>query len=277
MRDRNKITFIITLFFLCGCVNLTAVNDFAKESSVISANKAMLDDSDAQTEARKYDSSYPDPNSADFKNRLAVTNRALDALNAYMSVLAQLSANDVSNVSSDFNTIGSELKALNVTDPAVQKGVSATSALVDLLLNSVVRSDIKKLLINSAQPVADITGYLIDQAQTTANTYVQAIAVTNKYWGDLTSQTDRDKEFCKTAHLCETVYVLATRTRDADAAVLAKKNAAAMAAVKAFAKIQSDNAALVKNADHLDAKNLVDLLKADEPDLKTAINNLRAL
>jgi hypothetical protein len=277
MRHRIPLLFLGISLVISGCVNLTAVNDFAKEGSVIAANKAMLDDTDAQTEARKYDPSYEDPASKDFVDRLAVTNHALDALNGYMTVLAQLSANDVANVSSDFSTIGTGLKDLHVTSSAVQSGLNATSALTNLLLDAAVRGDIKKLLTASGQPIADITGYLIDQAQTTANTYSQAIAVNNKYWGDLTKQGDSDKEFCKSANLCAAVYVLATQARDVDSQSLSAKASAAEAAVAAFRKIRTDNAALVEHVDHLDDQAVIQILKNDEPDLLTAIRNLRSL
>jgi hypothetical protein len=192
-------------------------------------------------------------------------------------VLAQLSANDVANVGSDFTSIGSGLKSLQVTDSKVQSGLNATSALVQLLIDSKVRSDIKKLITAAAQPVDQITLYLADQAQTTGNTYTQAIAVNNLYWGDLTQQRPEDQKFCAVANLCNPVYVLATRARDAGNADLTAKQAAAAAAVTAIQKIHNDNAVLVANVEHLDAKALVDTLKGDEPDLLTAIRNLRSL
>jgi hypothetical protein len=277
MRYNGSIVITIACIILSGCVDLTAVSDFAKESSLISSNKAMLDDTAAQTEAHKYYDNFIDPASKAFVDRLAVTNHALDALNGYMTVLAKLSANDVANVTSDFSTIGTELKKLNVTDPAVQPAIAASSALTNLLLDATVRNDIKKLIITSAEPVDKIMAYLVDQAQTTSNTYNQAVAVNNKYWGDLTTQTKEDANFCKLANICKTLYYLADRARDADNASLNSKADAADAAVKAFKKIRVDNAALVANVDHLNGKALVAILKNDEPDLLTAVRNLKSL
>ncbi len=285
MRYRYNIGLTIACFVLSGCgVNLSAVGDFAKESSLISSNKAMLDDTAAQTEIREYDvengiqnNNFIDPASKEFTDRLAVTNSALEALNGYMTALAQLSANGVANVSSDFSIIGTALKSLNVTDPAVQPGLNATSALVNILLDAAVRNDIEKLLRASAAPVDQITAYLVDQAQTTSNTYNQAIAVNDKFWGVLTHQTGEDIKFCNRVNLCKPVYVLANRARGADRADLSAKAAAADAAVVAFQKIRRDNAALVANVDHLDAAALITILKNDEPDLLSAIHNLKAL
>jgi len=285
MGYRYSVGLTLACFVLAGCgVNLSAVGDFAKESSLISSNKAMLDDTAAQTEIREYDveegiqnSNFIDPASKEFTDRLAVTNSALKALNGYMTVLAQLSANGVASVSSDFSTIGTALKKLNVTDPAVQPGLNATSAMVNILLDAAVRNDIEKLIRASGAPVDQITAYLLDQAQTTSNTYNQAIAVNDKYWGDLTRQTSEDTKFCKRVNLCKPVYVLTNRARNADRADLSAKAAAADAAVVAFQKIRSDNAALVANVDHLDAAPLIAILKNDEPDLLTAIHNLKAL
>jgi hypothetical protein len=284
MRCSYRIGLTIACFILSGCsVNLSAVGDFAKEGSLISSNKAMLNDTAAQTEVREYDdqnniaSNFIDPTSKAFTDRLAVTNYALEALNGYMTVLAQFSANGVATVSSDFSTIGTAFKSLNVTDPKVQQGLDATSALTNILLDAAIRNDIKKLIIDSAAPVDQITAYLIDQAQTTSNTYNQAIAVNNKYWGDLTHQTSEDVKFCGQVNLCKPVYVLTNRARITDEADLSAKAAAAAAAVTAFQKIRRDNAALVNNVDHLDDAALVEILKNDEPDLLTAIRNLKTL
>lgn len=281
MRFENILAFALCLA-LSGCANLSAVGDFAKESSVISANKALLDDTDAQTEAREYalalnlPNGFVDPASKEFTDRLAVTNQALAALNAYMTVLAQLSAKDVANVSSEVSTIGTALTSLNATDPKLQPALSAASALTNILLNGVIRKDIKKLIDSAAAPVDDIAGYLVDQAQTTSNTYNQAIAVSNRYWGSLTTPSKGESEFCRTANLCKVVDVLANRARDADIKNLSAKAAAADSASAAFKKIRSDNAALVKNTDHLDDKALIAMLKNDEPDLQAAIRTLKS-
>ncbi len=145
MRSNSCIPLMIACLALSACVDLTSVADFAKESSLISSNKTVLDDTDAQTEVRDYDNqnhvtnNFIDPKSKLFTDRLAVTNAALSALDGYMTVLAQLSSNDVANVSSNFSTIGSALKSLNVTDPTVQPAVNATSALVSILLDTSIR------------------------------------------------------------------------------------------------------------------------------------------
>jgi len=55
------------------------------------------------------------------------------------------------------------------------------------------------------------------------------------------------------------------------------KAVAAEAAAKAFQKIHDDNAALVNNVDHLDAKALTEILTNDEPYLISAIRDLEAL
>jgi hypothetical protein len=284
MPYKSCVAFAIACFVLAGCADMTAVGDFAKESSVISSNKAMLDDTVAQTEARDYakhanqtPNAFADPKSKAFVDRLAVTNAALAALNAYMTVLAQLTGNDMANVSSNFSTIGSTLKSLHVTDPAVQSARNATSALVNILLDAAVRNDIKKLLTAAATPIDQITAYLADQAQTTSNTYNQAIAVNNKYWGDMTGQSAEDARFCKLANLCQTVYLLANRAHAADQADLTAKAAAADAAVVAFQKIRGDNAAMVANVDHLSDQGLIAILKNDEPYLLTAISSLKSL
>jgi hypothetical protein len=278
MRATARTLFLAACCVLAGCVDLTAVSDFAKESSIITANKSMLDDTAAQTEAHLYaPNNFADPTSKAFTDRLAITNKALAALNGYMSVLAQLSASGVANVSSDYSTIGSGLKSLGVTDPSVQPAINAASALTNIVLAAILSKDVKMLITSAAQPVDQITAYLVDQAQTTSNTYNQAIAVNNRYWGELTQQTKGDARVCRTAALCKAIYVLVNRAHATDVADLTAKAAAADAAVTAFKKIQTDNAALVANVNELDAKSLIAILKADEPYLLAAINNLKAL
>jgi hypothetical protein len=286
MRYHGPAAITVIIIVLSGCADLTAVGNFAKESSLITSNKAMLDDTAAQTEARTYahthqmvqiESSLVDPSSKEFTDRLAVTKNALDALNAYMTVLGQLAAKGVPSVSPNVSTIESALTSLKVTDPVIKPSLDATTALANIVLDAIVRKDVAKLIKSSASSVDQVTMYLADQAQTAANTYTQAAAFNDKYWSDLTRQTDKDKEFCASAGLCTPLYVLATRARDSDDVELAAKAKAATAAVTAFQKIRADNAALVANADHLNADALIETLKADEPDLLTAIRNLQTL
>jgi hypothetical protein len=286
MRCHGRVAFLIVALILSGCVDLTAVGNFAKESSQISANKAMLDDTDAQTEARAYahthnmadaESSLADPASAAFKDRLAVTNSALAALNSYMTVLAQLSAKNSASVSSNVSSMESSLKSLKVTDPTVKPALDATSALASILLNATIRQSVAALITNAAAPVRQITIYLADQAQTTSNTYTQAVRFNQQYWSDLTTQTPADKKFCATANLCEAVYALATHARNAASTELTAKAQAAAAAVIAFQKIGKDNDALAANVNNLNSDALVATLKADEPYLLSAIQALESL
>lgn len=267
MRFYRLIGTVACLLVLSGCLSLTAVNDFAKQSSLITANKAMMDDTEAQSLARRYNGNVLDPSSKEFTDRLAVTYACLDVLNAYMTVLAQLSGGSVGNVSSEFSKIGDGLTALKVTDPKVQTALTAASALTNLLLQNVVRSDIRRLIVSSASQVDKITEYLVAQAQTTSNTYNLAIAFNNRYWNDMYNRSTPDS----------VTRELANRARKADIATLNAKAAAADAAIVAFQKIRADNAALVANADRLDAKSLVEQLKADEPYLMAAINALKSL
>lgn len=267
MRLHRLASIVACLFALSGCLNLTAVNEFAKQSSQITDNKAMLDDTEAQSLARRYGGNVLDPSSKEFTDRLAVTSACLDVLNAYMTVLAQLSGGSVGNVSSEFSKIGDGLTALKVTDPKVQTALTAASALTNLLLQNVVRNDIRRLIVSSASQVDEITAYLVAQAQTTSNTYNQAIAFNNRYWSDLYTQSSPDS----------VTRELANRARKADITSLNAKAAAADAAAIAFQKIRTDNAALVANADRLDAKSLVEQLKADEPYLMAAIKALKSL
>lgn len=281
----------IILVALCisqsGCVDLTTVGNFAKESSLISSNKAMLDDTAAQTTVRSYALKHPiagvdekslvDPGSQAFKDHLVVTNQALAALNGYMTALTQLSGETSASVRSDAGKFDSALTSFKVTDPAAKPTVDASTALSGILLDGDVRKDVAALIAHSQPYVQQITAYLSDQAQITSNEYAQAISFNQQSWGDLMQQTKADRDFCANVSLCAPIYLLATRARDADDAELAAKAKAAAVAATAFKKIGKDNDALAANIDHLDSDALIAILKSDEPDLLTAISNLQSL
>jgi O6-methylguanine-DNA--protein-cysteine methyltransferase len=268
---------------LSGCANLSAVGNFAQESSLISANQALLDDTDAQAQAREYGAAlhaaddFGDPASKAFTDRLSVTHQASSALQAYMTVLAQLSAGDTASVSTEVASISTAVGALNPGDPSLKPRMDAAASLSNLLLNGLVRKDLRQLIQSAAAPVDIITLYLADQAQITSNTYSQAIAVSNRYWGSLTTQSTQDIELCRSANLCKAVYALAGRARASDNADLAAKAAAADAAATAFKKIRSDHAALAAHTAHLDEKELIAQLKTDEPSLLAAIQSVHSL
>jgi len=218
-----------------------------------------------------------DPESKEFRDTQAVTQAALEALNGYMKVLSELSAKDVANVSSDFSTMDPDLSTLTVTNPKVRSGLEASSALASILLDAAVRNDLKKLIVKAAEPVGQITTYLVDQAQITRNVCIQTVAANHEYWAGLTTQNPANREFCSQHTICKPLYALAKRALVTENNDLNAKAVAAEAAAKAFQKIHDDNAALVNNVDHLDAKALTEILTNDEPYLISAIRDLEAL
>jgi hypothetical protein len=265
---------------LSGCVNLSAVADFAQESSLLTANQAMLDDSAAQATAHLYDRSVEDPDSDAFKAHLIVTRNALAALNAYMNVLTRLTDRGQRTMDPETTKIEGDLALLNVADPKVKAGFDAASALAGILLDGVIRRQVAKLAPASAASIETITLYLADQAQVTANTYSQGANFSTGYWTGLKVRSGQDVKFCQETRLCDAVDALATRTMIADREQLKAKSRAAAAAAEAFRKIGKDHQALVdalKTHKKLDDKGLIELLKADEPLLKAAIQNLKAL
>lgn len=260
-----------------GCVDLKAVGTFASESSIIAANKSAIDATFPQTVAYRYDKTYLNPNSEEFKTNETVTAAALNALNGYMTTLAQISANGVANVDPAFANIATGVRSLKVSDPKAQAVVTEANSLFDIFLDAAIRKDVKRLITSAAGPVDKITSYLVDQAQVTENTYTQAISATNTYWGNLTATTPKDIGLCKDSDVCKTVYILATERWHSQLTSLMKKKAAAEAAAAAFAKIKRDNAMLASNVNHLGATSVIKVLEADEPDLRSAIQSARTL
>lgn len=272
---------VVTLA-LSGCVSLTAVSDFAQESSVISANKAALDDTVAQTQAYRFFQSHPayqqeipewrslaDPASADFKARQQVTSAALDVLNSYMTLLAKLSAKDEASVSSGIAGIEAGLKQLNVADPKVKAGLDATAALANIILDAKVRGDVKRLVTASDPQIEQITRYLASSGEVAAIAYDLNIRINSAFWLDATRHCVGEN--------CGPIVELEARAWHADNAELSTKAKAAKAAANAFNKIGADHAALARHASDLNAKALQEQLKLDEPLLLSAIQNLRSL
>ena len=275
MRCLGGIMLAACCMALTGCVDLTAVADFAKESSVITANEAQLNDSAAL--ALLYangNKSALDPNSQQYKDEVTLTQKALTALNSYMGVLAQLSASDLPSVSSETKAIGTDLANLKVSGPEATAALNATTSLTNLLLSALQQRDIKTLVVKAKDPVDTILTYLIAKATLANVNYNGAITLSNEYWSSMVNPTDSDKVFCPKSGLCQPVYVLATRARNADASDLDAKAKAAKNAAAAFTKIKADNDALAQSADHLNAQALIDALKMDEPDLLTVIHSL---
>ena len=192
-----------------------------------------------------------------------------------MSMLSKLSSKNTTAIGSDISSISTSLSALNVADARVKSGLSAAQALANLLTRGSVRYTTRSLITAAADPVDRVTDYLASQADVVANTYTQLAVIDSDAWSRLGRSTPEDDRFCTTSNVCRLVYRLGYKASAADAAAYRAKARQAVAARTAFQKIKKDNAALVVHLNDLTARQLVDELKADEPDLQKAIQGLQ--
>ena len=270
---------------LTGCIDLTPVGNFAKESSTL-AGATTLDASDALVEVRTAAKSagldpdqgaypVPDPVSSSFKQQQAVTAAASKALSAYMAKLAELSSKSTTSMGADISSISTSLGSLHVADAHAQAALSASQSLANLLTGAAVKYTTRTLILAAAKPVDEITLYLADQAKVLSDDYRNADNLSQDAWSRLRASAGPDVKNCQGSNLCPLVYRLAYRAAADDSVTLRTKAASALQAEVAFEKVRKDHQTLVDNVDHLTAEQVVDELRADEPYIQTAITDLR--
>jgi hypothetical protein len=114
-----------------GCVNLSAVRDFAQEASTLSAHRGVSDDLIA-TKERLYVYAQREPKPDDFKE-VKIEQQEFDheqqTLVKYMASLASLADNDVSSFEKEFAQAGNAASKANLLDA---NKVSALTSAGDL-------------------------------------------------------------------------------------------------------------------------------------------------
>jgi hypothetical protein len=278
---------VVGLIGLSGCVDTTAIKNFANESSVISSDTAVIDGSDVAFAAVKQyvnapemSETYPDvlrsgPGTPEFDESKKVATLAAKVLQKYMEVLGKLAGETSVTGGGDVSGIAASLKTFGVTSPKVTPTLDATAKLANLLTAEYVRAELKEVVEQSNPYVQEITAFLARFARQNATLYDKARIVSGVYWQSKVKGCEIVKGNSPVG--CDAIIALATDVHAHDEAVFNQQIDPADAAAAAFEKIGADHQAIVDSAGNFNSTRLLDVLKTDEPVLVGAIRQLSKL
>jgi hypothetical protein len=266
---RLVLPLAVTLF-VPGCVDLSAVRDFAKTSSAVSANEPVISgwptNYDAAIKLAATPGLPPDlktrlqEDAAAAKQDAPLAIQAAKALSLYFDVLGKLADDKLPDVSSDATAIATAIGKLDTGDKAAK---GATSTLVDLIgvaLDAWRKIAVRDLVIQSDPSIQVITAYLATVSLSVQKADKFAERVTDQYW-ETEGARSRDPAV-------QGLVLKQERTDDAD---YATRIAQADAAAAAFKKIGTDHALLARNASRLSAQDIQTTLSNDLPTLLNAL------
>jgi hypothetical protein len=275
------------LLGLSACVDTTAIENFANESSVISSDTAVINGSDVAFAAVKQyvntpemSEMYPDvlrsgPGTREFVDSKNVATPAAKVLQKYMEVLGKLAGETTATGSGDVSGIVASLKTLGITSPKVRPTLDATVKLANLLTAEYVRAELKEVVERSNPYVQEITAFLAKFARQNATLYDKARIFSGIYWQNKVKGCEIVKGNSPVG--CVAIIALATDVHARDEAVFKQQIDPADAAAAAFEKIGADHQAIVDSAGNFNSTKLLDVLKTDEPVLVDAIRQLSKL
>jgi hypothetical protein len=277
---------VTALVYLSACVDTTAVKNFANESSVITSNAAVMGSDAAFAAAKPYLNSpdmkqkFPDalssgPGTPQFDGAQKLVGPASKVLQQYMQALAMLAGSTTVFNSTDVSGIASSLKTLGVSGSAATPALNATSQLANLVASGLAQQDIRDVVEKANPEVQIITKFLAVFAQQNANLYDKARVISGAYWQNLVADCEATKSRPPVG--CRATIALAIDVHSRDETTLRQQIDAADAAATAFNKIGADHQAIADSAGKFNSAELLQILKADEPALMSAINNLSKL
>jgi hypothetical protein len=267
--------------FLTGCVDLTAVQNFASKSSgVMTANSAVFSGwppiivthalEVARTPViarseRAADAKELLQLANEFKGDSAVIQSAAGALQLYFTTLTSASATGVVDVSKQAASIDQSLVALKV-ESATGAGLAAkgsAQAIVQLLqipLDLARQAAVRDLVVKSDKDVQTLVAYLAQVAKQAARLDYVAAGILGKYY-DTSAIDSRDPGV--QALVRDTGW---QRQSDAQSAT-----SQANATASALLAIGKDHAVLAANAAQLSADVVKSTLTADAPIIEAAL------
>jgi hypothetical protein len=182
------------LLALGGCVNLSAVSDFAKLGSDVTSSSAAID-------------SYPDaaralvrtasPGTIAARRRQAakaveetkVADLGMKTLSLYLSTLAKLADDKAADIKSSTSSIAASLKSLNLVRPGISGPATVLIDLIGGSLDAWRRQAVSNLIDAANTDVQKLGLALADFAHETAQTYERATLQTNAYYDDMHEKT----------------------------------------------------------------------------------------
>jgi hypothetical protein len=284
---RSAILAIACLIGLAACVDTSAIQNFASKSSIISADDAVINGSDAAYSAvLPYMASpamktrFPEtlsagPGTPEFDQSKKLAPLAARVLQQYMQLLGQLAGAPTAISSSDVSSIASSLNTLGVTGAQVTPALGATSKLASLVLSGYQQAKLRDIVQQANPFVQTITKFLAQFAEQNATLYDKARIISGDYWADLVKDCELAK--ARPPASCRATIALANNVHARDETTLKQQIDANQAAAAAFQKIGADHQAIVDSAGKFGSAQLLAILQADEPTLVTAIQDLSKL
>lgn len=262
---RATLPILLLMLALGACTNLTAVSDFAKLGSNVTASSAAIDS--YPTAASEQARMAPVATSAARKAQAAkavdqtkAADLGMQTLSLYLSTLAQLADDKLVDVQASATGIGGSLKTLGVLNAAVAE---PASAVIDLLVTAPLdawrRQAVANLIEQANQPVQKLGTALADFAKVTALTYDQDIAQANIYYRGLGARSHDPA-----------IRALLDEWRMAHTADYAKTRDQALAAETALRKIVQGQAELQAHKNALTGAELKALLAQYQGEILTA-------
>jgi hypothetical protein len=254
-----------TLVTIASCANLTAVSDFAKLSSDVTANTPAI--VSYPTAAREMARMSP-PAERALRNQQAkeaadqtqVAALGLKTLSLYFSTLSKLADNNTVNVKSAASSISSSLQSFGAIKPSI---ADPATAIITLLLTAPLdawrRQAVANLIDRANEPVQRLARDLANFAKGVAQAYDRDISQANIYYTGLGARSSDPG-----------VRAMLDEYRIAHIAEYSKARDQALAAETALRKIEQAHADLQAHKSDLNGAELKALLAMYGDDLKQA-------
>jgi hypothetical protein len=246
---------------LSACANLSAVSDFTKLSSDVTANTAAIDSypEAAQEIARMAPPSRKaerDQEAQAAKGVTEVADLGLKSLSLYFSTLSKLADDKTVDVKSSATSIGASLKTLGAVKASMADPATALiTLLLTIPLDAYRRSAIAKLIEGANEPVQQLAEGLATFAGGVASEYQSVSLEANTFYANLHNQTsDRAAQ------------EMLEEWRRAHVGRYSQLRSQALAAETAFRNIKKGQAALYEHKSDLSGPEIKALLAkyADE-------------
>jgi len=271
MKRRHLI--LVFLLSTSACANLSAVRDFAKTSSAVTASEPVISGWSHVYDTARMMAASPQMKKAapelqktleqETKGATADVPLALEAgraLGLYMNVLAALADDKLPDVSDQASNISSSLNTLGAVNTNAKDATTALLKLIGISLDTWRQRAISDLVKKSNQDVQTIAAFLAAAANVVGKADKFAMAVTDQYW-EATGALSKDPG----------VQALLLRAERQDDQVYATRMAQADAAQAVFKRIAAAHDLMAKNADSLSGDEVRNALSNDIPILMTSL------
>lgn len=272
---------MLPALLLAGCVDLSAVSNFAKTSSQITASEPVISGWSASFDEAHQVALSPElrhvvPHQArtlevaraQAQKYAPMAQKAAQTLALYMQALAQLSDSKLPNLSSQATMLDASLQALKIekTNGAGLEAKGAAGSLLQLLsipIDFWRQYTVRELILRADNDVQILAEFLSVTADTVETAEAAAGQTVARYY----------QVSARSTHDAGVRALLRNVLWEHQAAMTASR-AKAHQAAQAFATIGKDHAALARNANRLSGVAVQSTLATDAPLLQAALKVL---